>query len=278
MVAMAGIAVILFSLLGGAFGKRYGLPTTMIFGQLALLLALLWIAVRRFDFRSTLRIYPIGWDTVGWSMMVGIIFWPVVAGTSALIDRWLSLIGPGPPIPKPTSFLDSAIYAATLILLAPVTEEPIFRGIVLRAWSRRGTVFGLVVTSVLFAAFHFELAALIPATFFGIGLGLLVQRSNSLFSSVVAHMSYNVVGTLYLVIPRLRRTPDSWIMAAGAMALPLIIVVLWWFTRRFHAPTGELPPPEKSSGFWAVFSLLVVLGFYLLSAISIRFAPSLAGH
>jgi membrane protease YdiL (CAAX protease family) len=56
---------------------------------------------------------------------------------------------------------------------------------------------------VLFAAFHFELAALIPVTFFGIGLGLLVQRSNSLFSSVVAHMSYNVVGTLYLVIPGL---------------------------------------------------------------------------
>jgi len=196
----------------------------------------------------------------------------------ALTDRWLSLIGPGPPIPRPTSFLDSAVYAATLILLAPVTEEPIFRGFVLRAWSRRGTVLGLVVTSLLFAAFHFELALLLPGTFLGIGLGLLVQRSNSLFSSVVAHMSYNTVGALYLVIPRLRRTPDSWIMAAGAMALPLIIVVLWRFTQRFPAPRGEWPPPEKSSGFWAVFSLVAVLGFYLLSALSIRFAPSLAGH
>jgi len=196
----------------------------------------------------------------------------------ALTDRWLSLIGPGPPIPRPTSFLDSAVYAATLILLAPVTEEPIFRGFVLRAWSRRGTVLGLVVTSLLFAAFHFELALLLPGTFLGIGLGLLVQRSNSLFSSVVAHMSYNTVGALYLVIPRLRRTPDSWIMAAGAMALPLTIVVLWRFTQRCPAPRGELPPPEKSSGFWAVFSLVAVLGFYLLSALSIRFAPSLAGH
>jgi hypothetical protein len=247
-------------------------------GQLALVFAFLWIAVRRFDFRPTLRIYPIGWDTVGWSVMVGVVFWPVVAGTEALTERWLSLIGPGPPFPEPTSFLDRAICAATLILLAPVTEEPIFRGIVLRAWSRRGTVLGLVVTSMLFAAFHFELAALFPLTFFGIGLGLLVQRSNSLYSSVVAHMSYNAVGASYLVIPRLRRMPDTWIMAAGAMALPLVIVVLWGFTRRFHARTGELPPPEKSSGFWAVFSLLVVLGFYLLSATSVRFAPSLAGH
>lgn len=278
MVAMAGIAVILFSLLGGALGKRYGLSATVMSGQLALALAFLWIAARRFDFRSTLRIHPIGWGTVGWSIMVGIIFWPVVAGTSALIDRWLSLIGPGPPIPKPTSFLDSAIYAAALILLAPVTEEPIFRGIVLRAWSRRGPVIGLVVTSLLFAAFHFELAILLPLTFLGIGLGLLVQRSNSLLSSVVAHMSYNAVGTLFLVIPRLQRTPNGWIMAAGVMALPLIIVVLWRFTERFPAPTGELPPPEKSSGFWAVFSLLVVFGFYLVSAISIRFGPSLAGH
>jgi hypothetical protein len=131
---------------------------------------------------------------------------------------------------------------------------------------------------MMFAAFHFELAALIPLTFFGIGLGLLVQRSNSLYSSVVAHMSYNAVGTLFLVITRLQRMPDGWIIAAGAVALPLIIVVLWWFTRRFLAPTGELPPPEKSSGLWVVSSLLVVLGFYLLSAISIRFAPASAGH
>ena len=80
MVAMAGISVILFSLLGGALGKRYGVSATLMSGQPALGLAFLWIAVRRFDFRSTLRIYPIGWDTVGWSMMIGIIFWPVVAG------------------------------------------------------------------------------------------------------------------------------------------------------------------------------------------------------
>ncbi len=278
MVGVVGIASISLSLLGGALEKRYNLPTTMIFGQLALLLALFWIAVRGLDFRSTLRICPIGSDIVGWSMLVGIIFWPVVAGTSALLDRWLSVVGPGPQIPKPTNLRDSVIYAVTIILLAPLTEEPIFRGIVLRGWSRRGPTLGLVVTSVLFAAFHIELPALIPLTFFGIGLGLLVQRSNSLYSSVVAHMSYNVVGTLYLVIPRLRRTPDGWIIAAGAIALPLIIVVLRWFTRRFPAPTSELPPPEKSSGFWAVFSLLVVLGFYLLTAISIRFAPALAGH
>ena len=80
MVAAAGIALILFTLLGGALGKRYGASATLMSGQLSLVLAFLWIAARRFDFQSTLRIYRIGWDTVGWSMMIGIIFWPVVAG------------------------------------------------------------------------------------------------------------------------------------------------------------------------------------------------------
>ena len=83
---------------------------------------------------------------------------PVAAGMATLFERGLSRIGPGVPLPYPTGPVESAIYAVLFILMAPLTEEPVFRGFVLRAWLRRGTAMGLVLSSFLFALIHFQLA------------------------------------------------------------------------------------------------------------------------
>jgi len=277
MVAIVSILV----LIGGAIGAAFGLLTTMIPAQLLVILpGLLWIAVRRLPFRATLRLYPIGWHTVVWSALVGLVCWPVVAGMSTLVEQGLSLIGPGPQIPRPTGLVESVIYAVVLIILAPMTEEPVFRGFVLRAWLRRGTALGLVLTGVLFASLHFQIASLVPLTFLGIALGLLAHRSNSLYSSVIAHICYNTIGTLFLVIPSLYETPEWLLVGAGAIATPLAILLLWAFARRFPVPAEELPPRESSSRVWTILSLLVALGIGGLIALVelfLRLSPNLAG-
>jgi uncharacterized protein len=277
MVAIVSILV----LMGGALGVAFGILPIMIATQLLVILpGLLWIAARRLPFRATLRLYPVGWQTAVWSALVGLVCWPVVAGMSTLVEQGLSLIGPGTEIPRPAGIVESLIYAVVLIFLAPITEEPIFRGFVLRAWLRRGTALGLVMTGVLFASFHFQLASLIPLTFLGVSLGLLALHSNSLFSSLIAHICYNTIGTLFLVIPSLYETSDWLIIGAGIIATPLAIMLLWAFTRRFPVPAEALLPRETSSWVWTTLSLLVALGIGGLIAIGeiiLRLSPNLAG-
>ncbi|MEW6403129.1 MAG: type II CAAX endopeptidase family protein [Chloroflexota bacterium] len=266
-------------LISGAAAGAIGLMATMLFAQASVILpALLWIAIRRWPVRTTLRLHPIDWRTAMWSVLIGLACWPVVAGMSALIEQGLSLIGPGPQIPYPTGLVESVIYAVVLIILAPLTEEPVFRGFVLGAWLRCGTVMGLALSGFLFASFHFQLAALIPLTFLGVALGLLVHRSNSLYSSMIAHAAYNTAGTLFIFTPSLREAPERLLMIAGVIALPIAVLLLWAFTRRFPPSAEDSLARESSPWAWTVLSLLAVLGISGLIALGelyLRLSPNL---
>ncbi len=274
------VAVLILVLIGGVAISAFGLTGTMIFVQASVILpAVLWIAIRRLPVRATLRLHPIDWRTAMWSVLIGLACWPVVAGMSTLIEQGLALIGPAPQIPYPTGLAESVIYALVLIVLAPMTEEPVFRGFVLTAWLRRGTALGLVLSGLLFAIVHFQLAAFVPLTFLGIGLGLLVHASNSLYSAMIAHACYNTVGTLFIIIPSLRETPELSVIIAGAIALPLAIWLLWVFVRRFPTSSEVSPARERSPRVWTVLSLLVAMGISGLVAVGelfLRLAPGLA--
>lgn len=274
------VAVLILVLMGGAAVAAFGLTATMIFAQAFVILpAVLWIAIRRLPVRATLRLHPINWRTAMWSSLIGLACWPVVAGSSTLIERGLALIGPGPQMPYPTGLGESVLYALVLIVLAPVTEEPVFRGFVLTAWLRRGTAWGLALSGFLFAIFHFQLAALVPLTFLGIALGLLVKGSNSLYSSMIAHACYNTVGTLFMIFPSLRETHELSVIIAGAIALPLTVWLLWAFARRFPTSREVSLARESSPRVWTVLSLLVAVGISGLVAAAelfLRLAPDLA--
>ncbi|MGC9399264.1 MAG: CPBP family intramembrane glutamic endopeptidase [Anaerolineae bacterium] len=264
LVAVVSILV----LIGSAMGMVFGLAGTLIFAQAFVIVpALLWIAIRRLPVRTTLRLNPVDGRIAVWSMLIGLACWPVVAGMASLIEQGLALIGPNPQITYPTGLVESVIYAFVLIVLAPVSEEPVFRGFVLRAWLRRGTTLGLVLCGLLFASFHFQLAAFVPLTFWGFVLGLLVHRSNSLYAAMIAHACYNTVGTLFIIVPSLRDI--TWpLVIVGAITLPITIWLLWSFARRF--PVSEAPlAREDSPWIWTVLSLLAVLAITGLVAVSI---------
>ena len=77
-------------------------------------------------------------------------------------------------------------------VLAPVVEELIFRGL-LYGWieSRWGSKVALVVSSLAFAAAHFELAHILLVLPLGFLFGWLRRRTNSLMPSMVSHIVNN---------------------------------------------------------------------------------------
>ncbi|MBN2112516.1 MAG: CPBP family intramembrane metalloprotease [Acidimicrobiia bacterium] len=91
------------------------------------------------------------------------------------------------------------------VILAPLAEELVFRGVLLRALGRRFSVrHTAVLTAAAFALIHllldFDAAPAIPALFVvGVVFALLVQRYGRLTPAVAGHVGFNLVGVLALL-------------------------------------------------------------------------------
>lgn len=81
-------------------------------------------------------------------------------------------------------------------LLPALCEELLLRGGLLGAWERRGTLYGLCVSSVLFCALHGSIQGLPVQLVMGFVLGVLVIRADSLLPGMICHAVFNAVSLL----------------------------------------------------------------------------------
>jgi membrane protease YdiL (CAAX protease family)/NAD-dependent dihydropyrimidine dehydrogenase PreA subunit len=88
-----------------------------------------------------------------------------------------------------TGFLLSALLIA---FVAPFAEELAFRGVVLPALGERyGMWPSIVLSAVLFAAYHANLWLFFPMLVFGLALGWLTWSRRSLWPAISLHILYN---------------------------------------------------------------------------------------
>ena len=86
------------------------------------------------------------------------------------------------------------LLSLTAVLLAPLFEEVIFRGVLLPVLARRvGFSAGALLNGLLFAMAHISIGELIPLTVLGTGLALVRLRSGRLLPCVLMHAIWNAV-------------------------------------------------------------------------------------
>jgi membrane protease YdiL (CAAX protease family) len=85
-----------------------------------------------------------------------------------------------------------ACFALTAVLLAPLFEETLFRGVLLPVLGQRvGPGLAVLLSALIFAAAHLSLNELAPLMVLGLGLGWLRLRSGRLGSCVLVHALWN---------------------------------------------------------------------------------------
>ena len=95
------------------------------------------------------------------------------------------------------------IYIATAILIAPLYEEILFRGILLpKIIQKTGLTNALIITSLLFAALHFHLPALLPLFALSSLLSLVYWWSGSLWNCIAIHMIFNAGSIAFLIVSK----------------------------------------------------------------------------
>lgn len=79
-------------------------------------------------------------------------------------------------------------------LLAPFIEEILMRGFLFGGLNTYyGTGCALLISSLLFAVFHFNMVQSLSAFFCGIVLGLLYLKTGSILCCIIAHSGYNIL-------------------------------------------------------------------------------------
>lgn len=93
-----------------------------------------------------------------------------------------------------TGTIGLALTVGLVVIVAPLVEEMLFRGVLLSAiGSRWGAGVALFAQAVLFAAYHFSVWMLVPTFLLGLACGYLAQHRGSLWPAVALHALFNAV-------------------------------------------------------------------------------------
>jgi membrane protease YdiL (CAAX protease family) len=84
-------------------------------------------------------------------------------------------------------------------VLAAVGEELIFRGLLQRLLTRlvKNVHLAIIITAILFSAFHFQFFSFLPRFVLGIILGYLMFLGRSIWFPIIAHFVNNTMGVVY---------------------------------------------------------------------------------
>ncbi len=132
---------------------------------------------------------------------------PAVVFYMVIYQIWLKFTGHEPkPQDVVRLFMEMEpgtlrIYLIVLaVILAPIVEELVFRGMAMPVFSRVvGVAPAIVLVSAAFAVMHAHIPSMVPLFIFGIALSLAYIHTESILVPIVMHMAFNGV-TLGIMI------------------------------------------------------------------------------
>ena len=189
-VGLWEVIVLVGCLLIGVFG-----PLPLGFLPVLAMFAIYWIS-RKENYPNLVGTFRMGWVKVMSDALIRLLrAWPALLTISFISSQLLSGYPKQESVQKLaemqslTEVFNIACYA---LVVAPVLEEFLFRGILFRAMKRSfGVVPAVVISSILFGLVHQNVLSFIPLTFLGIILSLSYERTGDLRTCIFIHAFFN---------------------------------------------------------------------------------------
>lgn len=168
-----------------------------------LLPSLLFILIRKIPMKKFLRLNKISFKQVLLVIIISLFTYPLAVfaqGVFLLILDSFSQFVPN-QIPAPVGAQGLIYGLFTMSISAGICEEVMFRGLIMGAYDKLGYKKSILITALLFGIFHFTLVNFIGPLILGIIFGIMVHKTKSLYSSIIAHATNNAiaVGILYFL-------------------------------------------------------------------------------
>jgi membrane protease YdiL (CAAX protease family) len=139
---------------------------------------------------------------------------------------------------NPTTWWDGFSTLFALVLVAPVTEEILFRGWLLRDLEREyGRARALLWSSALFGLVHMEAPAILYAALGGLVLGAVALRTKSTLASIAMHAGVNALPLLlpasliriegFNTLSQHVEHVSWWLVLASSVAAATALWIIW---------------------------------------------------
>lgn len=242
---------------------------------------LLYLIVKKIDIKETLKINKFRALP---GVLILLISIPAYMGASSLNVMIVYILQStgyilGESLPVPQNFGDIILSILVVAVSPAICEEILHRGILLKAYESRGSINAVVISSILFGIFHFDLKNLSGPIFLGMLIGYYVIRTDSIFAGMLAHFVNNVLSVLVQYFSSrwvgtgdsTKITEDQFIAVATFGIICFIVMAFLLFC--FHNTTKdkcELKPSRTSIirdiisvvRHWPVFLSLLLYVLY----------------
>ena len=274
--------------------KRVDPAILMIVAQLGgvLLPAVLFIWLTRQPFSTALKLRRLSFGDGVKCLLVGLFCWPVVILQSILSAILTTAINPeGSPVTDIVTGGGSPWVAFLgIVLVAPLFEELLFRGVLLGAYEKSTGLHSIWLVALLFGFYHFSLDNLLLPLVVGLIAGWLAYRTRSIWAGVLAHVGANLLAGLMILLNVLVASagaeaavestatlaPDAiWLSVMLWVGVGLVLLVPVFFFLR--SISRQYPAPEQPASrlslktTWSTIPILLgataYFGYQLLTLI-----------
>jgi membrane protease YdiL (CAAX protease family) len=160
-------------------------------------------------------------------------------------------------------------------IISPIFEEIIFRHMLLFPLRKYGDKQAVIITAVLFGAFHGNLTQFLYATVGGLVFGVVTVRTNSLKPAIILHMANNILGVVLAYVQS--EYSGAEVIVVNIMYLlmlaGLVATVVLFRAKRFDVSDESLLSEQISAKERAKIALLhpavLVLGVILAVTITL---------
>ncbi|MBR5269792.1 MAG: CPBP family intramembrane metalloprotease [Anaerotignum sp.] len=193
------------------------------------------------DVRKTLRLNPLGWKNVLIIISFGVSIQPVMS----LLSYVMSLFFPNPVEQSVTGIQASGLVISMIsVAVIPALLEEVFsRGILLSGYRFLGKWKAAFISALLFGLLHMNPQQLPYAFVVGFLFCFLVERTDSLYASILPHMVINGTTVISIFTEGAGMGPVE--MEASAILLTLLLMALFslpWLAFLFYLFLKINPP------------------------------------
>lgn len=168
-----------------------------------LLPVLLYIKFKNYNLKSTLKLNKLSAKQGIITLIITLCALFISSFLNTVMNVFLSLFGTVKIISQNIPNAKSISNLILTILICAVTpaicEEALFRGFIMSSYERIPPKKAIILVGILFGLFHINvnLQGLLGLSFMGMILAYLVFKTNSIFSSMLAHFFWNFLGVLF---------------------------------------------------------------------------------
>lgn len=263
---------------------------TGLFYLILLTATLIYLKVCGDDMKTTLRIRPIHIGSFFLVILLAFTIRPVAGFITLIANLFFKDVTTTTMTEKVMQNLSLSIF--TTAFLPGLVEETIFRGVVYSRVRKANPIKGILLSALFFGIAHMNFQQFCYAFFLGIVFGFLIEATDSIVSSMTAHMVFNASSLLltYLLSKadifktaanNASSTSIATIIASVPMALIglllsiLLILAIAYLNGRlgymktwFHKECRASWPKEKAAGFSFFAAVGVCFLFSILMEIS----------